>query len=165
MKRALILLFAAVLTLPLAAGSKKQDASNAPYVPVTDYDVARNPEKDLAAAIAEAHRTDRNILIDVGGHWCKWCSYLDRFFRERKDLSDLRDKNYVLLYVNYSEQNKNEKFLARFPEIAGCPHFYVLDADGKLIRSQDTSALEDGKSSYDPGRMRAFLEEYGPGKK
>ena len=158
MKRAV--LFLLVLALPLIAANKKPAA----YVPVRDYDVARDPAKDLQAAIGEAHRTDRNILLDVGGHWCKWCMYLDKFFTDHPDLAGLREKNFVVVYVNFSEVNKNEKFLKQFPEPKGFPHLYVLNSDGKLIQSEDTSKLEDGKSSYDPDKMRAFLTEYGPGK-
>lgn len=158
MKRAV--LFLLLLATPLLAATKKP----AEYVPVHDYDVARDPAKDLQAAIAEAHRTDRNILLDVGGHWCKWCGYLDRFFREHDDLRALRDKNFVVVYVNFSDLNKNERFLKQFPEAKGYPHLYVLNADGKLIQSQDSGKLEDGKSSYDADKIRAFLTEYGPGK-
>ena len=159
MKRFVVLL-AFFLALPVFGGSKQEKA----YVPVHDYDVARDPAKDLQDAIGEAHRTDRNILLDVGGHWCKWCGYLDKFFAAHPDLLELRDKNFVVVYVHYGDANKNQKFLKQFPEIAGCPHFFVLNPNGKLIHSQDTSSLEDGKSSYDPDKMRAFLSEYGPGK-
>jgi len=128
------------------------------------YEIQRDPAKDLKAAIIEAHRSDRNILLQVGGNWCKWCHYLDKFFDDHADLNDLREKNFVVLYVNFSEQNKNEKFLSQFPEAKGFPHIYVLNADGKLVKSEDTSELEDGKNSYDPDRMREFLTKYGVGK-
>ncbi len=160
MKRILLLL-ALCLAVPLSAGTKKAPAG---YVPVHDYDVGRDAAKDLQAAIAEAHRTDRNILLDVGGHWCKWCGYMDKFFTSHPDLLALRDQNFVVVYVNYSEANPNEKFLKQFPEVKGYPHLFVLNSDGKLVQSQDTSSLEDGKASYDPDRMRAFLTEYGPTK-
>jgi thioredoxin-related protein len=154
----LMLIFA--LALPGLGGTDQDTA----YVPVRDYDAHRDPAKDLKAAIGEAHRSDRNILLDVGGHWCKWCYYMDKFFDDHADLRELRDKNFVVVYVNYGDDNKNDKFLAQFPKIAGCPHLYVLNADGKLIHSQDTSELEDGKSSYVPEKFRVFLTKYGPEK-
>ena len=158
MKRVVWLLL--VLALPLLIASKKATE----YVPVRDYDVSRDPGKDLQAAITEAHRTDRNILLDVGGHWCKWCAYLDKFFTDHVDMRELRDRNFVVVYVNFSDANKNEKFLKQFPAPKGFPHLYVLNADGRLIQSQATSSLEDGKKGYDVEKMRAFLEEYGSGK-
>lgn len=138
--------------------------SDAVYKPMRGYEIQRDPAKDLKAAIVEAHRSDRNILLQVGGNWCKWCHYLDKFFDDHADLNDLREKNFIVMYVNFSEQNKNEKFLSQFPEPKGFPHLYVLNADGKLLKSENTSELEDGKSSYDPDRMREFLTKYGVGK-
>jgi thioredoxin-related protein len=158
MKR--LVFFLLLFGLPLVAGNKKPDE----YVPVHDFDVARDPAKDLQAAIGEALRTDRNILLDVGGHWCKWCMHLDKFFTDHPDVLALRDKNFVVVYVNFSDLNKNEKFLKQFPAPKGFPHLYVLNSDGKLIQSEDTGKLEDGKSGYDPDKIRAFLTEYGPGK-
>jgi len=155
------LLIMVAVALPGFGGA----GDDAAYVPARTYDVHRDPAKDLKAAIAEAHRTDRNILLDVGGDWCKWCHYMDKFFDDHSDLKELRDKNFVVMYVNFSEQNKNEKFLAKYPEPTGFPHLYVLNADGKLIQSQNTGALEDGKSSYVPEKVKAFLTEYGPGKR
>lgn len=160
MKRLIFFALILVLVVPSLAGSKK----DTPYVPVHDYDVGRDPAKDLNAAIVEAHRTDRNILLDVGGHWCKWCHYMDKFFDDHADLKELREKNFVVVYVNFSPENENQKFLAQFPKPAGFPHLYVLDADGKLLKSKNTSELEDGKSSYVPEKMKEFLTEYGPSK-
>ncbi|WP_041857122.1 thioredoxin family protein [Candidatus Korobacter versatilis] len=158
MKRFLLIVFLlATVVLPTLAGSKKDSSSTLPHT----YDATRDPAKDLAVAIAEAHATDRNILLDVGGTWCKWCGYLDKFFTDHADLRELRDKNFVVMYVNFGADNKNDKFLAQFPKLKGCPHLYVLTADGKLLKSQDTSDLEDGKSSYVPEKVRAFLTEYG----
>jgi thioredoxin-related protein len=158
MNRALVLL---LLIFALALPALSQDSA---YVPARDYDPHRDPARDLQAAIAEAHHSDRNILLDVGGHWCKWCHYMDKFFDDHADLRELREKNFVVVYVNYGDDNKNDKFLAQFPKIAGCPHLFVLNADGKLVHSQDTSELEDGKSSYVPEKFRVFLTHYGPGK-
>jgi hypothetical protein len=52
-------------------------------------------------------------------------------------------------------------FLARWPKVAGYPHFFVVDADGRLLHSQDMSAQEAGKN-YDPVAFRAFLLEWSP---
>ena len=151
MKRLLICLF---LVLPLLA-----------QTPVSNpYDPLRDPAKDLSKAMAEAHATGRNILLDVGGNWCGWCHHLDKFFVDHPELRELRDKNYVLVYVNFSRENENRPFLKQFPAIKGFPHLFVLNADGKLIRSEDTGPLEDGHSSYVPERVREFLTIYGPQK-
>lgn len=124
--------------------------------PAGPFDATRDVQKDFEAAKAEARKSHKRILLDVGGNWCSWCRLLDRFYTEQKDLRDLRDKHFVTLLVNYSPEQKNEAFLGQFPKVKGYPHFFVLDAGGKLLHSQDTGVLEDGKG-YSREKMAAFL--------
>jgi len=128
---------------------------------VDAYDPRRDPEKDLAAASAEAKKFNKNIFVEVGGEWCSWCHIMDRFFRDRPDLEALRDQNYVSMKVNMSQENPNTAFLSRFPRIHGYPHVFILDANGNLIQSQPTNALEDGRS-YNARRVKEFLVRFGP---
>ncbi len=127
----------------------------------TKFDPARNADQDIQNAIAEAKRTGKRIILDVGGEWCGWCHALDRFFDEHTDLATYRAKNYVWLKVNYSPENPNKAVLARYPAIKGYPHLFVLDEDGKLLQSQSTSPLEEGKS-YNLDRMFGFLKKWAP---
>ena len=126
----------------------------APAVP--KFDPARDAAKDINEAVAEAKRSNRRVILDVGGEWCGWCHALDRYFVEHADLRALRDQHYVWLKVNFSPENRNEVVLGRYPQISGYPHLFVLDGNGTLVQSQDTSPLEEG-SSYNYDRMKAFL--------
>ena len=74
---------------------------------------------------------------------------------------DLKMKNFVTLKINVSPENMNEKFLSAYPAIPGYPHLFVLDSDGKLLHSQNTSELELGKS-YNPDKVEAFLKHWAP---
>ena len=71
--------------------------------------------------------------------------------------------NYEVVKVNYSPENKNEKVLSQYPKIPGYPHIFVLNKNGKLIRSEDTSLLESGKG-HDKNKVMAFLKEWAPKK-
>jgi hypothetical protein len=73
----------------------------------------------------------------------------------------LRDKNFIMVKVNYSEENKNEPLLSRYPQINGYPHLFVLERDGKFLHSQDTGQLEEGKG-YNLAKFMAFLKEWSP---
>jgi thiol:disulfide interchange protein len=127
----------------------------------TAFDPARDAARDLEAALGVARSTQRRVLVEVGGEWCTWCHIMDRFFAANPDVRKIRDANFVLLRVNFSKENQNQAFLARWPKVAGYPHLFVLDADGRLLHSQDTSALEAAKD-YDPLAFRAFLLEWAP---
>jgi hypothetical protein len=60
----------------------------------------------------------------------------------------------------WSPENQNEEVLSKYPKIPGYPHLFVLDKNGKLIHSQDTSELEDGRKSYNLEKFTAFLKEW-----
>ena len=131
------------------------------YTAPIKFDPNRNSLDDLSASIEAAKRTKRNVLIEVGGEWCEWCHILDDFYAKNPDLIALRDKYYVLMKADVSESHPNSKFLSLFPQIDGFPHLFVLDTNGKLVHSEDTSELEDGES-YSVGRFKKFLEKYAP---
>ena len=123
------------------------------------FDPARDAAKDVAAATSIAKAQGKRVIVDVGGEWCSWCHILDRFIANNADVKSLVDANYVMVKVNWSPQNKNEELLARWPKIKGYPHLFVLDADGKLLHSQNTGLLEAGKD-YDKPKFVAFLRDY-----
>lgn len=125
----------------------------------TRFDPARDAAHDLETALRIARSTRRRVLAEVGGEWCTWCHIMDRFFASNPDLKKIRDAHFVLLRVNFSKENQNQAFLARWPKVAGYPHLYVVDAEGRLLVSQDTSTLETAKD-YDPIAFRAFLLEW-----
>ncbi|MGB5012910.1 MAG: thioredoxin family protein [Pyrinomonadaceae bacterium] len=127
------------------------------------FDPLRDPKSDLAAAIISAAKENKRIILDVGGEWCGWCVYMDKFFYQNPELAKLRDDNYVWMKVNMSPENENSAFLSTYPEPSGYPHLYVLDDKGNMIHSQDTSPLESGKY-YDLAKFTEFLKAWAPKK-
>jgi thioredoxin-related protein len=139
----------------------KEMVSSASYVPVHTYDPARNADQDIKDAVAEAGRTGKRVLLEVGGEWCIWCHIMDGYFEKHPELLALREKNFIMVKINFSEENKNEQVLSRYPAVKGYPHIFVLERDGKLLQSQDTGKLEEGKS-YNLDKFTAFLKEWSP---
>jgi thiol:disulfide interchange protein len=131
------------------------------YIPVHTYDPARNAEQDILAAVAEAGRTGKRILLEVGGQWCIWCHIMDDYFEKNPSLLSLREKNFITVKINFSEENKNEQVLSHYPPVSGYPFIFVLDKEGKLLHAQDTGKLEEGKS-YNLAKFTAFLKEWSP---
>lgn len=135
-----------------AASSVVTDEGNA-------YDPSADPAKDLAAAVVKAKAENKRILVEVGGDWCVWCHIMDKFYVDNPELLRLRQASYVLVKVNYSQENQNEAFLSKYPQIPGFPHIFIMDSDGKLVHSQDTSELEQGES-YNLGKFTDFLKKW-----
>ena len=129
------------------------------YKPVNEFDPDRNAAKDIQDATAEAQRLSKRIILDVGGDWCIWCHRIDNFIETHKEINEYLHENFILVKINYSKENKNEEVLSNYPEIPGYPHFFVLESNGKLLNSQDTSELEQDKG-YSVDKMMAFLKKW-----
>ncbi len=128
------------------------------------FDPLRNATEDLQSAVITAKKENKRIILDIGGEWCGWCRLMDNYLIKNAELGKLRDENFVWVKVNMSEENENAEFLANYPKISGYPHLFVLESDGKLLKSKETSELEDGKS-YNLQKFTDFLKEYAPVKK
>ncbi|HES60001.1 MAG: thioredoxin family protein [Calditrichaceae bacterium] len=156
-KRYLLLLLIMLTVFVLECD--KQYTTKTQYVPVTQFDPARDAAKDIADAIVEAKRTAKRILLDVGGDWCSWCHKLDSFFEQNKDIKQFLHENFIVVKINYSKENKNEAVLAQYPKAAGYPHLFVLNSDGTLLHSQNTGDLESG-DHHDREKVITFLKTW-----
>lgn len=128
------------------------------------FDPLRNSATDLQTTIAKAKKEHKRIVLDVGGEWCIWCVRMDVFLMQNPALEKIQKKNYIWLKINMSEENENKPFLSAYPAATGYPHLYVLETDGTLLKSKNTSELEAGKS-YDLQKFTDFLNEYASAKK
>jgi len=125
------------------------------------FDPKRNAAKDIRDAIVEARQSGKRVLLDVGGEWCIWCRRLDSLFASHPDIEEVLRRNFVVVKVNYSKENKNTRVLSHYPKVAGYPHIFILDDRGKLLRSEDTGELESGKG-HDPRKVLSFLRAWSP---
>ena len=164
MKKVISLLLILFLATPLmthVAGGQATKPSARPAI----YDPTRDAAEDIEQAVAEAARSGKRVLLEVGGNWCIWCYRMEEYFEAHKDLLSLRDRNYVTVKVNWSSENQNREVLSKYPKIRGYPHLFVLDETGTLLHSQNTGELEDCQKSYDLEKFTAFLKEWAPSNK
>jgi len=125
----------------------------------TVYDAKRDPFQDGRDAIALAEKTNRFVLIEVGGDWCVWCHVLEQFIKNNKDVYKALHDNYVVLKVNVNDENDNKEFLSGLPKANGYPHLFITKGDGTVIYSTDTTRLvKDGKYVHE--RVMAFLNHW-----
>jgi hypothetical protein len=77
------------------------------------------------------------------------------------------DRNFVFIHVNYNPREradqKAEAMLKRLgnPGRFGYPVFVVLDEDGKVIHTQDSSFLEEG-NGYNKTKVMRFFSNWTP---
>jgi thiol:disulfide interchange protein len=144
--------------LLITSASAADESTSSPYI-VDTYDPKRDPADDIKTAIAKAK--GKHILVQVGGDWCGWCHLISKYFKENEKVAAALAKNYLIVKVNYSDENQNEAFLKQYPAIPSYPFLYVLNSDGKLLHAQRTDPLEEGKG-YSEERMLSFLNEWAP---
>jgi len=125
----------------------------------TSYDPKRDAFKDGAAAVKLATETNRRILIELGGNWCKWCHKMDEFFDKNPDIKQQLHETFVMLKVNVSDANNNAEFLKSFPRPLGYPHMYVSEYNGSVLWSQDTAEFVSS-GHYTRESFLAFFERW-----
>ena len=127
------------------------------------YKPEENAEQQVFEAVKQAKAEGKHVFIQIGGNWCIWCARFNDFITTDKSIDSLIKTNYIVYHMNYSKENKNEKLLAKysFPQRFGFPVFLILDANGKLIHTQNSSYLEEGKS-YNKETIAGFLKDWSP---
>jgi len=151
-----------VVIVILATGfvfSQSKKESGKAFVHIEKFDPSRDAATDIKDAIKEATKTHKRIILDVGGEWCIWCHRLDTLFIKNPNLFNYMNKHFVYVKINYGPKNKNEKVLTNYPKIPGYPHWFVLDSDGKILKSESSGEFEEGKG-HSPKKVLAFLKKW-----
>ncbi len=127
------------------------------------YNPRADARAEIAKAVHKAKAENKHVLLQIGGNWCVWCRRLEKLFRADTAIARILNRNYELVFVNFSRENKNLDVLAElgYPQRFGFPVLVVLDADGKRLHTQDSALLEKGKGQ-DPEKVRRFLELWTP---
>ncbi|MBW8358238.1 MAG: thioredoxin family protein [Weeksellaceae bacterium] len=128
------------------------------------YDPKENAEEKISGLVKKAQAENKNIILQAGGNWCIWCLRFNNFIQTTPELKKTVDDNYLYYHLNYSPENKNEKIFGQYGnpgEKFGYPVFIILDKNGKLIHTQDSAVLEDGKG-YSVEKVLDFLNGWKP---
>ncbi|BAV04337.1 hypothetical protein FLA_0325 [Filimonas lacunae] len=127
------------------------------------YNVNANAAEEVAAAVKKAKAEKKHVLLQIGGNWCSWCLRFNKLVTENDTLHTAMESNYVVVHVNYSKENKNEKLLASlgYPQRFGFPVFVVLDGNGNRLHTQNSAYLEEGKG-HSPAKVLEFFNHWSP---
>ncbi len=143
----------ASLTHPVLAQTEKPNL----------YNPAEDAKIELQKAIDQAKRENKHVLVQAGGNWCKWCIEFNRFSKAETKIDSLLGASFVVYHLNYSKENRNEEMFAQlgYPQRFGFPVFLILTGEGKLIHTQNSAYLEEGKS-YGSDKTFDFLKGWTP---
>lgn len=158
---ALMLFFA---LLPVAAGA--QDGLK------KVYDEQVNQLTQIDQAVKQAKADGKFVVCQVGGNWCPWCLRFADFITKDAEIAKLVKDNFVYIHVDYSPKSfkedparkeRSEKMMKRLgnPGRFGYPVFVVLDGKGKVLHTQDSSFLEEGKG-YSKDKVVRFFKNWTP---
>ena len=142
-------------TIPAAEEIRK-----APFAPrAVSYDPKVDAQLEIERAKLEAERTNRNVLLIAGGDWCGWCHMLDQTFQSSIPTRELRDRNFLVVHVNVSEENDNSCALRAYPKATGYPFLYVINPSGRLLATSDTREFES-PYGYNATKIEEFLKKW-----
>lgn len=144
-----------LLLMMLGFSARSQDST------FTVYDPGANAMSDFQKAVGKAKESNKHVLIQIGGNWCKWCRMFYKWSHENKTVDSLLTSDYVVLHTNFSKENKNAELLEQldFPQRFGFPVFVIVDGEGKRLHTQNTGYLEDGEG-YSEKKVAEFLKQW-----
>lgn len=128
-------------------------------------DIYPPPEQakvDLAAALKEAARTHKRIILDFGGNWCGDCIVLDMYMHNEQNLPIL-NANFIVVHINVGRFDSNLDLSKKYdtPLDKGVPALAVLMESGKLLYSQRLGQFENMRR-MEPGEVTKFLLQWKP---
>ncbi len=153
----------ATLLLTLSLGCRDNTATPPPVEEpgraVIYPDGAQAPA-DITAALSQATREKKRVLLDFGGNWCGDCQVLEIYFHAPPNRS-LLESNFILVPVNIGRYDENLDIAAKYgvPVAKGVPALAVLDANGQVLFSQRNGEFESMRR-LDVASVTAFLMQW-----
>jgi thioredoxin-related protein len=125
------------------------------------YVVNTNAKNDIAAAVKQAKAENKLVLIQAGGNWCSWCLLFEKTVKNDVQLDSAIKANYIVYHLNFSNENQNDEIFTKYSyaQRFGFPVFLILDPKGKLIHTQNSSYLEEGKG-YNKSKVMGFFSDW-----
>lgn len=156
-KLALVLLAAMAFSAPSIAQERTPAAAAKQEVHI--YNPDADARADIDAAVKRAKQQKKHVFIQIGGNWCIWCLYFHNLVESTPELKAFLNNNYETVLVNYSKGHENAAVLASlgYPGRFGYPVFVILDGNGKVLHTQNSAYLEEGKG-HSAKKVTEFLQ-------
>jgi thiol:disulfide interchange protein len=131
-----------------------------PFIKQHLYSEIANANMDISAAIRQATRENKRILLEFGGDWCGDCQVLEIYFHQPPNEA-LLTKHFIVVHIDIGQMDHNVAIAKRYqvPIEKGVPAFAVLDSHGRLLFSQKNKEGET-MSRMDAGAVTQFLNKW-----
>ena len=128
------------------------------------YDPHADGEQQLAAALAQAQREGKRVLLNLGANWCGDSQAMHRLLRDDPKIARVLSRHYVLVRVDVNRRDglaRNAGLVARFgdPLARGIPVLLVLASDGTLLNTDPPERLADSDHEQ-PTKVLAYLRKW-----
>ena len=130
--------------------------------PASVRDEKADAHRDIAAAIAIAEQSKRNIVLVFGANWCPDCHALDAQMH-KPELASIIEKNFLIVEIDLGREDKNLDLAEQYhvPIKHGIPALAVLNSRGSLLYTMDQGQFADARNmSYES--IKAFFEQWKP---
>ncbi|WP_263379636.1 thioredoxin family protein [Granulicella paludicola] len=119
-------------------------AAKASKTPVIPYVAGKHiyPEiaaapGDVAAALKQARKEHKRVILDFGADWCGDCQVLDIYFHQSPN-KEIVDKHFIEVKVNIGREDANLDIAHKYGvPVHGVPALAVINGYGKVIVAQD----------------------------
>ena len=133
--------------------------------PATRAHIFPGPESaqtDIKAALAQAKREHKRVIVDFGGDWCGDCQVLNLYFHQSPNAEMLR-KYYVLVDVNVGHIDTNLELGDKYGVVLkkGVPALAVLRPDGSVVYAQKSGEFENMRNMNSES-VTDFLNKWKP---
>ena len=132
------------------------------------YDEKIDPLVQIDEALQKAKSSGKYVICQVGGNWCPWCLRFADFITADDSIARVVENNFVYIHVNYSRRGSEQSvntpaMLKRLgnPGRFGYPVMVVLDSEGRVLHTQDSSFLEEDKG-YNRDKVLRFFNGWTP---
>ena len=126
------------------------------------YDETADAHQQVASAIAEASKAQKNVILVFGANWCGDCRALNEQMH-KDELAALIASNYEVVKIDVGRFNKNKDIAVKYhvPLAHGIPTLAVLDPGGNVLYAMDQGQFSNARSmSYES--IRDFFVKWAP---
>jgi thiol:disulfide interchange protein len=152
-----MILIAAGVALMIGIGARAQ----MPPIPSKHiYPTIQAAPTDIRAALTEARRTHKRVILDFGGDWCPDCQVLNIYFH-RSPNAQLLAKYFILVDVNIGQMDANLNIAHKYGvPVKGVPALSVIDGNGKVVYAQNKEF--DDMRNMQSSSVTEFLNKWKP---